>query len=77
MRRMVITENGVGPLARYRVETSAGTRAVGASLESALSKLDCTDGPNVAPGELHAFARIFRSIRPTKASGQIHEGVDS
>lgn len=76
MRRMVITETDLGAVKHYVVETSAGVRSSGISLEDTLAKLALGEPP-VIPDELHGFARIFRAIRPTKGSSQIHEGIQS
>lgn len=75
MRRLIITENH----GQYVVETSAGVRAVGASLASALQKLVINGSPETRPPDdcdLAWVSSIFSGIRPSGGPAQIHEGQE-
>lgn len=80
MRRLVITEQRLSEkTTMYTVETSAGVRATGASLGSALAKL--WGGPEDRPPDYVEFEKllqpIFNNIRDAGGDGQIHKGVQS
>lgn len=74
MRRLVITEHD----GLYVVETSAGVRASGASLESALDKMlvkpDTIVRAPMTPWS--GVEAVFNSIKPV-SSGQIAHGQAS
>lgn len=73
MRALKITENH----GLYVVETSAGVRASGASLESALDKLVMPATVTKAPITVWSgIAALFDSIHPIE-SGQISHGQAS
>ena len=73
MRALKISEdNGL-----YVVETSAGVRTSGASLQSALEKMLVNPERTQAPvGKWDGIEAIFGAIRPA-ASGQIAHGQAS
>ena len=69
MRRLVITEN----FGMVTIETSAGVRATGANVPSALQKLDLTGLATLE--DFAAVARIFNKIRPIEGHSQIGTGL--
>lgn len=71
MRSMKITQDGKMVV----VETSTGVRSTGASVESALQKLDLTD--LIQLEDLEPFARIFARIREQDGKSNIGRGVAS
>lgn len=75
MRRLVITETNLGPRKLYSVETSAGVRASGATLQSAMQKLDL--GGLSQQSDFDTLAGIFARIKETGGDTNIHEGVQS
>jgi hypothetical protein len=71
MRALKITEN----FGQYVVETSAGVRATGASVESALRKLFVQGDPS--PGSFESVAKVFAMIPDAAGPSQIGAGVAS
>lgn len=71
MRALKITEN----FGQYVVETSAGVRATGATVESALRKLFVLGDPS--PGSFDAVAKLFATIPAAAGPSQIGTGVAS
>lgn len=70
MRRLVITKQfESGPVV---VETSSGVRAAGATVQSALQKLDL--GGLMQQEEFDSVATLFERIRPSGGGGQIAQG---
>lgn len=67
-RRLTITEN----FGLVTVETSAGVRATGRTVQSTLQKLDLAGLSQQA--DYDAVARIFDGIRPIAGANQIVEG---
>ncbi len=68
MRRLVITEN----FGMVTIETSAGVRSTGRTVQSALFKLDLTGFARMT--DFDTLASIFNKIPPIDA-GQIGSGV--
>jgi hypothetical protein len=75
MRKLIITESDLGPRSLFTVETSAGVRSSGATVQSALQKLDLTG--LTQQSDFDSLASVFEAIRPTGGDSQIREGVQS
>lgn len=71
MRKLVITQQ----FGQVVVETSSGVRASGATVQSALVKLDLSGYSSHE--EYDAVAHLFNRIRETDDGGQIGHGVAS
>lgn len=72
MKKLVITQTDYG---QYIVETSAGVRSSGATVESALRKLFVAGDPS--PGSFEAVGKLFATIPETVGPSQIGSGVAS
>lgn len=77
MRRLIITENELGPVKQYVVESSAGVRATASTLEGALIKMLGPQKPAITDEGWSGISSVFKTIRPTGGKSQIHEGVQS
>jgi hypothetical protein len=71
MRRLVITEN----FGQVVVETSSGVRAAGATVQSALWKLDLSGLSSLS--DYDPVEELFARIRETDGPSQIGSGVAS